>query len=154
MAAKLFYLQNKKWGFDSAVGMLMVHAYEAFQVEVGLSGNILSAAYTSVRCLATDGTCFKNLWEFANKVGVTVELPQATHFEPIRENDRSLMGGSCMTAFLLSTVAERQNQVRKYKGMVHVSNKATCDGNQRIECCPMSISKSLLSPWPLYVARA
>ena len=105
----------------------MLHAYEAFQIEVGLYGNILSAAYTSAGCLATDGTWFKNLWEFANEAGVTVELPQAAHFEPIRENDRSLMEW-LMQDGLPSMVIERLNWIWKYKGIVHVSDEATCDG--------------------------
>ena len=76
----------------------MVHAYEAFMVEVGLYGNILSLDYSMVSCLAEDGTWFKNFWEFASHLDVQVELSEEYHIQPVRENDRSwmemfLMGG-------------------------------------------------------------
>ena len=39
LAAKIFLIQ-RLWGFESASTILMTHAYEAFQMEVGLFGDI------------------------------------------------------------------------------------------------------------------
>jgi len=114
LAAKLFFVQCK-WGFESASAQLMVHAYEAFMVEVGLYGNILSTSFDVAGCLATDGTWFKNLWEFASYLEVDVELAEDHHFLPVQEGDQSWMAVFLEAGFV-GKVAERLNRMRKVKG--------------------------------------
>ena len=68
LAAKIFLIQ-RLWGFESASATLVSHAYEAFQMEVGLFGNILAQDYNQYGCLATNGTWFANLWEYLKNMG-------------------------------------------------------------------------------------
>ncbi len=44
LAAKLQYIQCK-WGFDSVAGILMLHAYKAYLVEVDIYGNVFTRPY-------------------------------------------------------------------------------------------------------------
>ena len=92
LAAKLQYVQSK-WGLDSAGGThIILHAYEAFLVEVKVYGNVFKLPYDTAGCLATDRTWFKNLWEFAAELKVKVIFPPEMHFHMIRDNGKSLIG--------------------------------------------------------------
>ena len=114
-------------GFESASAILMSHAYEAFQMEVGLFGDILAQDYIRYGCLATNGTWFANLWEYLSKYGVTLELDEQYHFKPVRVRDGSLMALFFQFPFDHRQV-ERFNRVRHFKGVVRVSNIISCDG--------------------------
>ena len=59
LALKLHLIQNH-WGSESEVGKFLLQAYETFQLEVSLSGNIFALNYKQFHVLATDG-CFKHL---------------------------------------------------------------------------------------------
>ena len=106
----------------------MLHTYKAFSVEVGFSGNILSHSFEIAGCLTTDETWFKNLWEFASYLDVGIELSVEHHIQPVREGDRSFMGGLLEEGFEGKT-AERLNRVRKYKSLIHFSDGARSDGH-------------------------
>ena len=67
------------WGFEGASGQLMVHAYKAFIIEVGLYGNIFSYDYDDLGCLATNGTWFKNFWKSALHLKINIELAEEYH---------------------------------------------------------------------------
>ena len=58
-------------------------------VEVELYGNIFSYDYDSLGCLASDGTWFKNFWEFASHLDINIERSEEFHIEPVREGDSS-----------------------------------------------------------------
>jgi len=126
-AAKVYFLQTT-WGFESAVSKLMMHAYEAFMVEVGLYGNIFSYDYDSLGCLATDGTWFKNFWEFASHLDINIELSGEFHIEPVREGDSSFLQLLLRAGFNDAKTLVALNRIRKYKGLVHVSDGTDCDG--------------------------
>jgi len=52
------------WGLKHTAASMMKQAYEAFLVEVGLSGNVLTRNFVLLGGLAAKGTWFHNLWEF------------------------------------------------------------------------------------------
>ena len=61
LAAKIFFMQCHL-GFVEAVGEMVLQAYEAFLIEVGLYGDVLTRDFTKFGCLVTDLTWFQNLW--------------------------------------------------------------------------------------------
>ena len=69
------------WGFEGASGQLMVYAYEAFVIEVRLYSNKFSYVYDDLGCLATNGTWFKNFWEFASHLKINIELAEEYHYD-------------------------------------------------------------------------
>ena len=77
---KAYFLQVQ-WGFDGASSQLVVHAYEDFLIEVGLYVNIFSMDFNLLRCLVTDGTWFKNFYEFASHLNIQVNLAKEYHLK-------------------------------------------------------------------------
>ena len=73
LAAKLHFILCN-WGLESTSGTMMMHAYEAFMMEVGLYGNVLSQDFSAAGSLATDGTWFKNLWEFCSCLDLHLDV--------------------------------------------------------------------------------
>ena len=61
---------------------MMWQVYEAFLVEVGIGGNMFNRDFTKYGGLATDGTWFKNLWEFAHHLNNSIVLDKNTTFNP------------------------------------------------------------------------
>ena len=62
----MMFLLQRHWGFNSAAGNMLQQAYEAFLIEVGLYGDVFTRDFKDWGILATDGTWFKNFWEFAS----------------------------------------------------------------------------------------
>ena len=98
LAAKLFYMQNV-WGFDCAAGNMMIQAYEAFLIEVGLYGEIMQHSYQKYSGLSTDGMWFKNMWQFLDKLGITLEKTSELQLLPVREGNFSLTGAIVTGSF-------------------------------------------------------
>ncbi len=96
-------------------------------VEVGLYGNILTISFEKAGCLVTEGTWFKNLWEFLAHLEVKMELSAEHHNHPVREGGKPIMG-VLLDAGFREKIAKRLNRLRKYKGILHLSDKAMCDG--------------------------
>ena len=61
-------------------------------VKVGLCQNILSHHFKISGCLATEGTCVTNLWEFTSYLDAGIELLAKYHIQPVRKRDQSFMG--------------------------------------------------------------
>ena len=96
-------------------------------MEVGMYGDVFTLDYEQYGCLATDNCWFKNLWEFALHLKVTISVDKRFCLGTEREGDQSIMG------FLIgggigSRVAVRLNQVRKFLCLVHVSKLVRADG--------------------------
>ena len=58
---------------------MLTQAYEAFLMEVGLHGNILTLDYTKFGVLASDLTWFKSLWKVLDYLEVAVVLDGKYH---------------------------------------------------------------------------
>ena len=125
-AAKVFFVQCK-WDLACSSGQLMVHAFEAMLVEVGLYGNLLTRDYDSFANLATSGTWWKNFWEYADYLGIDVELSSDYCLSAVRLRDRSIMDLFSEAGFT-GVVGERLNRMRHYKCVVHASDLVSCDG--------------------------
>ena len=106
----------------------MVHAYEAFMIEVGLYGNIFFYNYDDFGCLATNGTWFKNFWEFASHLKINIELAEEYHYDQVREGDSLFLQLLIRAGIREPKILLCLNWVRKYKGIVHMSDTRLCDG--------------------------
>jgi hypothetical protein len=60
--SKKIHLLQSHWDTGSMLGWMLHQAYQVFQVEVGLGGNIFSRSFISFGRLTTHGF-FQNLWE-------------------------------------------------------------------------------------------
>ena len=85
-ACKIYFLQSN-WGFENAVAKIMLHCYESFIVDIGLYGNVFSLEYDKWSHLATEGTWYKNFWEYSSTLGIEFRLHQEFHITGIRERD-------------------------------------------------------------------
>ena len=106
---------------------MLTQAYEAFLIEVGLYGNILTLDYTKFGILASDLTWFKSLWEFSDYLKVSVVLGGKYHIQPVRRDDQALMFLFYLAGYTGNEL-ERLNRVRKLKCLLHLSDILKCDG--------------------------
>ena len=90
LAAKISFVQ-RHLGFKDAAGQMMMQAYKAFLMEVGIYRNGLAKDFETYGILATEWTWFKSLWQYTSHLKVLVELSSEYQVQPIREGDRSLM---------------------------------------------------------------
>ncbi len=68
-------------------GRMLDHAYQMFQVEVGLGGNVFSQSFISFGRLITHGF-FRNLWELLHRYGVVFCLHSNFDILLLWEQDR------------------------------------------------------------------
>jgi hypothetical protein len=64
--SKKIHLLQSHWDTGSMVGRMLLQAYQVFQVEVRLGGNIFSQSFISFGRLATHGF-IRNLWELLHR---------------------------------------------------------------------------------------
>lgn len=80
----------RHWESDSTLARSFQALYEAFQMEVGVSGNILTHSYSDLSHLATH-SWFKVLWQYCSTYDVGVFFHQRFHIPPTRDRDLSLI---------------------------------------------------------------
>ncbi|KAL7530661.1 hypothetical protein ACHAWF_003466, partial [Thalassiosira exigua] len=133
VAAKIFFIQ-RHLGVDDVAGQMMRQAYEAFLMEVGLYGDVVSLDFEAYGDLVnTDLTWFKYVWEYANILRVGINLSDDFQIQPVQhQGDLSLVESFRRVGYE-GTELERLNRVRKYKCIVHLSNIVCCDG-LTLEC--------------------
>ena len=78
LAGKIFSMQSHL-KFEEAVGEMMLQAYEAFLIEVGLYGDVLTRDFDKFGSLVTDLTWFQNLWEYSSHLKVSITLSDEFH---------------------------------------------------------------------------
>jgi hypothetical protein len=81
--SKKIHLLQSHWDTGSMSGRMLHQAYQVFQVEVGLGGNIFSQSFISFGRLTTHGF-FQNLWELLHRYRVIICLHPKFHFSGIR----------------------------------------------------------------------
>ena len=62
MLSQKLHLVQSEWGTDGVMGKLLNQAYQVFQVEVGLNGNLFDYSFEVYGNFATHGF-FQNLWQ-------------------------------------------------------------------------------------------
>ena len=106
----------------------MLHqAYQVFQVEVRLGGNIFSGSFVSFGRLATHGF-FRNLWELLHRYGVVFCLHPNFNIPLLREHDRMLMDAVHNTGIFDRSEQETLNWYWHYKGLHSIGDMVCSDG--------------------------
>jgi len=60
---------------------MMFQTYEAFMVEIGVGGNILTQDFVQLGGLASQGIWFHNLWDFFHHPKLTIDIDVAFHIK-------------------------------------------------------------------------
>ena len=98
----------------------------AFLVEMGIEGNVFNQDFKKYGCLATHGTWFKNLWEFAHYSKKSIVLDKKHHLQPSRAGDCPVM-----ELFIQANLRKEQilrfALVRKHKKVIMLSEALRCD---------------------------
>ena len=89
-ACQVYFLQCF-WGFSDVVGTLLHFAFEGFQMEVGLGGDIFTRNFDKLGFLASEGTWFRHFWQYASHLGITVKVGEDYHLQPLRNGDITVM---------------------------------------------------------------
>ena len=125
-ACQVYFMQCF-WGFDDMVGTLLHFAYEAFQMEVGLGGDIFVRSFDKLGFLATEGTWFRHFWQYASHLGITVKVASKYHLQPLRINDIPFMD-FLVQKDIPKDVLLSCNRVRKFNKLTYLSECVLCDG--------------------------
>ena len=72
------------------MGIMLMQAYQVFQMEVGLEGNIFGKPFTSLGHLATHGF-FRNLWELLDFLGVSLRIHKSFDIPLLRVDNKMMM---------------------------------------------------------------
>jgi hypothetical protein len=126
LSRKIHLLQTN-WDTGSTIGKMLHQAYQVFQVEVGLGGNIFSKSYVSFQGLATHGF-FRNLWELLERYGILFHLHADFDIPLLRERDRTLMDAVCETGIFTKQEIISINRSRHYKGVHSIGDMTYSDG--------------------------
>jgi hypothetical protein len=109
----------------------MLHqAYQVFQVEIGLGGNIFSQSFISFGRLATHGF-FQNLWELLHRYGVVFRLHPDFDIPLLQEQDCMLVDAVHDTGIFDRWEQETLNRYRHFKG-VHSIGDTVCSNGHTI----------------------
>ena len=106
---------------------MLQQEYEAFQIELGLYGDILSYSWKDMGCLATRNTWFENLWQLCEHFGLKVHTQREAWLGPVRDGDVALMLAFWDLGYR-GTDLKRLNRVRKFLCVLHKSDLCLCDG--------------------------
>jgi hypothetical protein len=106
---------------------MLTQSYQAFQIDVGLGGNIFGRSFGRLGHLATDGF-FKNTWELLDYFGTHLRIHHSFDIPLLRENDRTVMDAIYDTGIFSSKELEQINRVRHHKKLSSDGDMLGCDG--------------------------
>jgi hypothetical protein len=132
--SKKIHLLQSHWDTGSTPGRMLHQAYQVFQVEVGLGGNIFSRSFISFGRLATHGF-FQNLWELLHIYGVVFCLHPNFNILLLWEQDRTLMDAVHNTGIFDRREQETLNWYWHYKGVHSIGDMVCSDGLLSIQPC-------------------
>ena len=126
LAAKLILIREH-WELDTTMGNMLTHAYQTFQMEVGLGGNIFGKCFKSLGHLASQGF-FRNLWELAWTYKTVPRIYENCDLPVLRSNDRMMMDAVYDTSIFTSKELGQINRVRHHKKISSLGDLTCCDG--------------------------
>lgn len=132
-------LLHAHWGSDSATGNMLKQAYEVFQVESGLGGDIFRRSFRDFGVLATHGF-FRDLWQLCDRYDVTFRIHERFDIPLLREGSRTIMDLVCDQGIWTPHELDILNRVRKFLDVHDSGNIVECDG--------MTVKSSVLSRVP------
>jgi hypothetical protein len=106
---------------------MLQQSLEVFQMEVGISSNILEEDYSRLGNLASNGW-WKHLWQLCHHFNITFALSWRWMIPLLRSGDVSFMGLICDNDRYTPNQREQINRVQKFKGLHSVGDFVLCDG--------------------------
>ena len=116
----------RHWQSDSTLGMALQFVYEAFVMEIGLDGNVLTRSYQQLQHLATH-SWFKILWQYADKYDLSITFAPRFNIGPSRVGDVALMD-IFLAAGYSTSLMESLNRCRRFKCVHSLSDVLFADG--------------------------
>ena len=116
----------RHWGSNSTLSHALQSAYEAFQMELGLDGNIFSRPYSKYKDLVSH-SWFALLWQYATLYNVVIHMNPRHTLKPTRIGDIALIELFSQRGYsgnLLVTL----NRVRKYYRVHSLADILLADG--------------------------
>jgi hypothetical protein len=129
--SKKIHLLQLHWDTGSTLGWMLHQAYQVFQVEVRLGGNIFSQSFISFGRLATHGF-FCNLWEFLHRYRVVFCLHSNFDIPLLQEQDCTLMDAVNDTRIFDWQEQETLTWYRHFEG-VHCIRDMVCSNGHTID---------------------
>ncbi len=126
LSAKLQLIQEH-WDTTTTMGSMLMQAYQVFQMEVGLGGNIFHKLFKSLGHLATHGF-FQNLWELLDLFGVSLRIHNIFEIPLLRVDNRMIMDAVVETDIFTAKELDQVNRVRHHKRVTSVADLTCCDG--------------------------
>ena len=127
MLSHKLQLLHTQFNMPTSTGQMLRQSWEVFQMEVGLSSNILCEDYSRLGNLATGGW-WKQLWCLCHKFRVRISFGLKFLIPLLRVGDRSLMDVICETDLYSPSDREIINRVRKFLGVHSLADVVLCDG--------------------------
>ncbi len=122
---KPHFVQNE-WGTDGMMGKLLSQAYQVFQVEVGLHGNIFDYFFKDYGDLATYGF-FRIMWQFLWLFGARFQICDTFDIPLLQQDDRAVMEVIADTGIFLQGELVRINRVCNHKKVHSIGDLIQCN---------------------------
>lgn len=116
----------RHWNSDSTLSQALQSAYEAFQMELGLDGNIFSRPYSKYKNLLSH-SWFAILWQYASQYDVVVHMNSRYNLKPTRVGDTALIELFTRHGYT-GNLLEVLNRVRKYYRVHSLADILQADG--------------------------
>jgi hypothetical protein len=129
--SKIIHLLQLHWDTGSTSGRMLHQAYQVFQIEVGLGGNIFPRSFVAFCRFATH-SFFQNLWELPHRYGVVFCIHGNFNILLLWEHDHTLMDAVHDTGIFDRHEQETLNRYWHYKG-VHSMGDLVCSDGRTID---------------------
>ena len=115
------------WGTLTEEGRQLLHMYETFLMDVGLSGDVLARDFNALGYLA-EHSWFKNLWQLCHRFQCTLTLDFPENPQRGREGDRALIEVFIDSGLYSKRQIEILQRVRRFKKAHFLSDILCADG--------------------------
>jgi hypothetical protein len=126
LSQKMHLVQNE-WGTDGVMGNFLSQAYQLFQVEVGLHGNIFDYSFEDYGDLAMYGF-FGNMWQLLWLFGAWFRICNTFDILHLWQDDRAVMEAIADTGIFSQGELVQINRFHHHKMFHSIEDLTQCGG--------------------------
>ena len=126
LGAKIHFLR-RHWNSNEAMGLMVRNAYETFQLDIGLHGNIFTRSFAEFSHLSADNW-FYDLWRLCDHFEVSLIIHDSHDVPLLRDGDRALMECFISLGLFSDDQLDTLARFRKYFRVYSLAELLTCDG--------------------------
>jgi hypothetical protein len=126
LSRKVHLIQHE-WGTNGVLGKLLHHAYQIFQVKVGLHGNIFDYSFDNYGDLATHGF-FQNMWQLPRMFGVKFRIHDTFDIPLLCKDNHTIMDLVADTGIFSKSELVRLNRFQHHKKVYSIEDLTQCNG--------------------------